>query len=564
MIDKLHTGLPKGHVVPSEVCLLADLLAGHGKELERSVLQVKGELREGMIGAVEHWANVLLASPDATRSQFAKIATAVERLPAPRLASVLLRLLSADLSNWRVAREEFTAALNKGKRIRSDTQTSWTLQYRRAFAAIGSAEVVEAMKAYLPDAGYCGFGFDAACALKDIWDHEQNVSKDRLFKPVPDFSDVKARREERQSQRGGNSSPFADAIIATVEDLIKPEFSDEAHAHALRLATVAFSMPYGNRTNTIDTLLHLSQPLRVKQALMAVLVVAGEIIQADIALDGIKGLREASKTKQWLLGSQNWWEWEGWLELLPFSDRPRATLDALELIEPNRRTPWQLRRLLSALGYAPGTEADEILAVLPQKDPRFFSEHDWLAAIERRGTLSSARLLLGLICEASVGKAGGIDAWTLSRKLAASMFASGDFRADLYRRYELIAPGVGRGILEYAISEVADDDGVLVLVSSYVKQGKPFDGILHSAIRHVALGERPSATWAGANEIFSVPLPELRQRLFAMIKHDTIETGLATACLNALDELRDDYGPAESEPRHPDIDSGRPWPLTVC
>jgi hypothetical protein len=35
------------------------------------------------------------------------------------------------------------------------------------------------------------------------------------------------------------------------------------------------------------------------------------------------------------------------------------------------------------------------------------------------------------------------------------------------------------------------------------------------------------------------------------------------ACLTAIDELRDDYGPAESEPRHPDIDSGRPWPLPV-
>jgi hypothetical protein len=31
---------------------------------------------------------------------------------------------------------------------------------------------------------------------------------------------------------------------------------------------------------------------------------------------------------------------------------------------------------------------------------------------------------------------------------------------------------------------------------------------------------------------------------------------LAIACLSAIDELRDDYGPAESEPRHPDIDSG--------
>jgi len=27
-----------------------------------------------------------------------------------------------------------------------------------------------------------------------------------------------------------------------------------------------------------------------------------------------------------------------------------------------------------------------------------------------------------------------------------------------------------------------------------------------------------------------------------------------------IDELRDEYGPAESEPRHPDVETGRPWP----
>jgi hypothetical protein len=550
-------------VVASEVCLLADLLARHGKEPERSLLQVKGELHESLIRAVEHWANVLMASPNATRSQFAKIATAVERLPAPQLASVLLRLLSADLSNWRIAHEEFTAALNKGKRIRSDAQTSWTLQYRRAFSAIGTAEVVEAMKSYLPDAGYCSFGVDAACVLKDIWDREQNSSKDRFLKPVPDFSEVKARRVERQGQGGGNSSPFADAIIAVIEDLIKPDSSDDSHRHALQLAKVAFSMPYGDKKDTIDTLLHLSQPLRVKQALMAVLVVAGEIIQADMVLDGLKGLREESKAKQWLLGEQNWWEWEGWLELIPFSDRSRATLDALELIEPNRRAPWQLRRLLSALGYAPGAEADAILALLPKNDPRFFSEHDWLAAVEKRGSASSARLLLDLICEGSVAKPGGRDTWSLSRRLAGTMFVHADFRAEVYDRYERMATCVGKGILEYAISEVADANGVLALVSSYAQQGKPFDGTLLSAIRHVAVSERPSMNWAGASESFSVPLPELRKTLFAMLKDDGAVTGLATACLTAIDELRDEYGPAESEPRHPDIDSGRPWPLAV-
>jgi hypothetical protein len=283
-----------------------------------------------------------------------------------------------------------------------------------------------------------------------------------------------------------------------------------------------------------------------------------------MVLDGIKALLEESKAKPWLVTEQNWWEWEGWLELMPFSDRPGATLDALELVDPNRRQPCQLRRLLSALGYAPAAEAEEVLAVLPRKDARFFAEHDWLSALDKRGTASSARLLLDLICEgAAVAERGGMDAWTLARRLGGAMFAHADFRAEVYGRYRQLSPGLSKGILEYAIAEIGDTDGVLTLVRGYALQRKTFDGTLHAAIRHLAVGERPSANWAGANELVGVPIPELRKRLFAMVNDGAAETDLATACLTAIDEFRDDYGPVESEPRHPDINAGRPWPLAV-
>lgn len=282
-----------------------------------------------------------------------------------------------------------------------------------------------------------------------------------------------------------------------------------------------------------------------------------------MVLDGIKTLLEDAKTERWRL-DENHGEVEGWLELLPFSDRPAATLEGLELLEPNLRPPWRLRRLLSALGYAPAPEAERVLGLLSKQDARFLNEHDWLAALEKRGTVSAMRMLLEFISEgAFTERPDRIDTWVLSRTLEGVMRAHTDFRAEVYQQYERLSPGAGKAILEQAIAETADADGVLVIVRSHVVQGRPFNGILHSAIRHVAVGQRPSADWVGANEVFSVPLPELRKSLFAMIKNDTAESKLASACLTAIDEFRDDYGPAESEPRHPDIHSGRPWPLAV-
>ena len=47
--------------------------------------------------------------------------------------------------------------------------------------------------------------------------------------------------------------------------------------------------------------------------------------------------------------------------------------------------------------------------------------------------------------------------------------------------------------------------------------------------------------------------------LFVMIDGPSGE--LAKACLVRIDKLRDEHGRVEFESRHPDIGTGRPWPL---
>jgi len=92
-----------------------------------------------------------------------------------------------------------------------------------------------------------------------------------------------------------------------------------------------------------------------------------------------------------------------------------ATLEALELLGPNLCEPWRLRGLLLALGYSPSPDAEEVLKSLPHKDARFLDEHDWVAALEKRGTAVAARVLLDFITEGAFpNRPGGIDARTLS------------------------------------------------------------------------------------------------------------------------------------------------------
>ena len=45
-----------------------------------------------------------------------------------------------------------------------------------------------------------------------------------------------------------------------------------------------------------------------------------------------------------------------------------------------------------------------------------------------------------------------------------------------------------------------------------------------------------------------------------MILANNEESPIAAACLNEIDELRDEYGRVNDEPRHPNIDAGHTWP----
>ena len=118
-------------------------------------------------------------------------------------------------------------------------------------------------------------------------------------------------------------------------------------------------------------------------------------------------------------------------------------------------------------------------------------------------------------------------------------------------------------MLEYAIAEAPDDDGILLLIRSYAAQGRRTLDALEPAIRHLAVGLRPSETFQGAEEQFSIDIAALRHRLFALFLRGDADAQLAGDCLTLIDDLRDEHGSAESEPRHPDITADRPWPTVM-
>jgi hypothetical protein len=545
-----------------EIQLLAHLIVRHDGPYEQPRLQVPTTQLPDLIVTVCRWGEILMSSLQSNRSQLAEVASAMGRIGATEFAPWLERMLAEDRTRWRRTREGFVAASSRDARIRSDAQTNWAVIYGRAFAAIGGDFVIELMQGYLGDSGYYGFGVTAASALRDIW-KQRHESRQKGFTSQPDFSEVRARRQIRQDHpQSIASSPFATAILDVADKFMEPGASDEAQKHALQLAEVGFGMPYGDREKLIPRVLQLEQPVPLKKSILTVLAAAGEIIPSNLVLEGIQALLAASAANRWQLENQGWWQMENWLALLPFTERPQAIVEALAFLGPKPVTPDRLRGLLAALGHSPSDEADELLKALARQNSEFLYTHEWLSALDRRGTPATKRILFECVCEGVYdSEPRRIDGWTLARKLAADIAEDNDLRRAIYDRCESQSGLPGSEILEAAIADAADDSGVLLLLRSQARQGKTEMGPLSTAIRHVAEGSRPSRYGVSSMEMFSVGVPELRKKLFALTNDVGVEANLAIAALNAIDEIRDDYGVAESESRHPDISAGRPWPI---
>jgi hypothetical protein len=116
----------------------------------------------------------------------------------------------------------------------------------------------------------------------------------------------------------------------------------------------------------------------------------------------------------------------------------------------------------------------------------------------------------------------------------------------------------GLALLAQAIAENPDADGLLLLVQSEIECKRAF--VSRSTIQSVVTEDVPAENWKGAYNVLAVPAVELRRKLLAMTT-DGGPTDAAARCLSLIDEIREDYGTSESEPRHPDLASGKAWPI---
>lgn len=551
----------QGLVAPDDVGLAAELIARHGGfNGGNAIVGLTETTAAALSERMRGWAETLIRSPDSDRRYMADLAIAIGRVRASLLLPQLKQLLDEDLSRWRVARAALQANLAMtSPDVRSRAMTSWTLQFRQAFALMHGDAVTAMLGEYLEDED---FGFDAACAMKARWDRANKKEKPNRFGGGPDFSEVSARRAERGASISRRSPPEADLIWAAGERLLQCGASERRQRLALGLGAIGLSLPHGERRAAIDALLALPLPIRDKQHFLTALVLDGDIVDAALLLQGLEDSIARTNGNTALL-QQNLWQLNEWLRLLPFSGRPAATLEGLAIADAALRYPHELDQLVSAVGYAPNDEAEQLLDDIAAMRPGLSSRHEWLTALLRRDTVSAAlRVIDAVARDADAPLADRNISW-IARELAALGRRHPDLKAQLRERYRHSSPGFERALLESTLAEFADAECTRALLQGYVAWGRRFDGALQHALREAAVQRRPVDGASGVFNLEPVILGGLRGELLAMLGGAAHVAALAAACLRVIDELRDEYGAPEFEPRHPDVNSDRTWPVEL-
>ena len=537
------------------IAKLADLIAGHPDGQPSHNGQPFNSAAIGAVtGLVLDWGERLLASTTAKRREMATIARMASRAPSPCLLGLLKRMLDRELANWRDfrARAEstgFALSVDAG-----EARTVWIGHYAGAFRPIRCEEATQLMMGYLPDED---FGPRAAGVLAEQWQqaHEPTVGdlgKSRYYSRVAD------RRVDRHTDPAA-SCQEADAIFGVVEMLLVRAATAEQKKLAVALATAGASLPHGQRAATIATLIDASGHEQLN-ALLNNLVLSGEVIRADWVQQGISSLLERAQQDPYVLHEP--WQLGAWLRLLPFTDRPSAAIEIVRMLPERFRGAEWLEEMMSAFPFAPGKDAEDAFFALAKLDCRLYENRAWIEAAFEYVTLSSGAALIALVDEGKLkGGSSRMSEWRLVEHLSAMIGTHKELRGQVYERLGDGAATAGSVLLARAVATHPDVDGLWALMDLEKETSQRF--ITDQTITRLVTKNVADPQWAGAYSIVQLPAIELRRKLLALVS-DGGTNDAAARYLTQIDLTRDERGAPMAEPRHPDLDSGKPWPLIAA
>ena len=411
------------------------------------------------------------------------------------------------------------------------------------------------MRSYLEDEY---FGVLAAQVLADQWRAANELPTEKHMVGGFDFSNVQNKRTAREV-RPDATCDEAEATFAAIDHLIADGTGEKQHKLAVALAIAALRLPHGRRAETIRKLIEFAPREGygcARSDLLLSLVLSGEDLDIDDVAQGLAETLEAAKRDKWILTQSDGWYVKAWLRLLPFANAPERALAMIQELLPQLRERHFLRDMVGASRFAAPAAAETFLFWLAEQDARFYGDHAWRASVIGLGAHSALRRLVDLAANDVLGGKSSSDRSHLVRQLAALIASDNALRAHVYSLLKTGASTRGRALLAEAVAESPDVDGLFLLLDLDGAHAR----LSWRTIERVVTEHVPVENWSGAYNVVPVAATELRRKLLVL----TTDGGAADAAaryLTEIDHIRDEHGRPDAEPRHPDLASGKAWPI---
>ena len=257
--------------------------------------------------------------------------------------------------------------------------------------------------------------------------------------------------------------------------------------------------------------------------------------------------------------------------LLPFVDNPAAGISRIrEVLAKIRIPPHELADIISALGYSRSPAALALLRELAESDPIRIEQslRAWINALAKLNLPESKEILLSFLNPQENTFPDKLRIDNDDGRLLASRIVNIADADSLAKQciLELLSQPLSaerRSLLLWVIAALGTFDVILAalptMADSSSQQGIPYE--LWKAFENLFLGVqaiRPLDQYMYT--VVARASHEIRAQLFNLVLDDPLRRRSAFAMLGQVEVWHLENGKPDSEPRHPALEFGVPWP----
>jgi len=510
-------------------------------------LPVAPEIKAALVEKLKGWAQ-FFNTPGSTRRYYpSDYATALGKIPHPDLLPSFMTALNYELHESeidRAEREEWRRT-NKRPDNRRDRTGYYTI-YRNALTKFGGDDTKKVLLSLL---GNATFGESAAFELIRFG---SSKPQEKGFRSGPSFEQIVSSRAAPATKL----DPVAAAVLKRIDELLATRKPEDA-ASAMQFATAAVQMDFGGDAGPIFRAAEKAPTVEARYNLLTAMLVFGLKVPPEWIAAGYESAQKSYFEGKWQ-NPNDWWGVRRWLELLGASDNPESVLGYVDQLPVEYKNLRQLREVARAIGFSPSSGATPALIALSKAIPEFVSDHDWQRALSHQDDEEGAAHLLELLMSDTGNVFKGAHHFNGPQVIAGMFVKHTKIKAAFFDRLkakDFRATPLMAEVMRLSVSpsEICD----LVVAGHQGSLGEALiRGASELAIKRVPI--------EGSNSYEEYPddLTELRKDLFALAHTKGPPAKLAYRILLLIEDQREHYGRPPTEPRHPDVRSGKSWPMT--